>query len=86
MSLIPAILRGMAHYRAERERLNKRGKDPYGLDIGEELDFGPAPELGDAGNEIARSFQRLGVMDGLPATPSLRAPKPQYPQFKPPAG
>lgn len=86
MSLIPAILRGMAHYRAERERLNKRGKDPYGLDIGEELDFGPAPELGDAGNEIARSFQRLGVMDGLPTTPSLRAPKPQYPQFKPPAG
>ena len=36
MSLIPALIRGMAHNRAERERLNKRGKDPYGLDIGEE--------------------------------------------------
>ena len=41
MSLIPALIRGMAHYRHERERLNKRGKDPYGLDTGEELDFGP---------------------------------------------
>jgi len=83
MSLIPALLRGMAHFRAERERLNKRGKDSYGLDIGEELDFGPGLDLGDAGNEITRSFQRLGVMEGLPATPSLRTPKPQYPQFKP---
>jgi hypothetical protein len=76
MSLIPALIRGMAHYRAERERLNKRGKDPYGLDIGEELDFGP-------GHEIARSFQKLGVMEGLPNAPSLRVPKPQYPQYKP---
>jgi hypothetical protein len=86
MSLIPALLRGMAHYRAERERLNKRGKDPYSLDIGEELDFGPGLELGEAGDEIARSFQRLGVMEGLPANPTLRTPKTQYPQYKPPSG
>lgn len=83
MSLIPALIRGIAHYRAEKERLNKRGKDPYGLDVGEELDFGPSVELGDADSEIARSFQRLGVMDGLPQPPGLRAPKPQYPLFKP---
>jgi hypothetical protein len=83
MSLIPALIRGMAHYRHERERLNKRGKDPYGLDTGEELDFGPGLDLGDAGDEIARSFQKLSVMDGLPAAPSVRVPKPQYPLYKP---
>jgi hypothetical protein len=83
MSLIPALIRGMAHYRSERERLNKRGKDPYGLDIGEELDFGPGLDLGDAGDEIARSFQTLGMTEGLPNAPSLRVPKPQYPQYKP---
>ena len=83
MSLIPARVRGMAHYRAERERLNKRGKNPYGLDIGEELDFGPGLDLGDAGDEIARSFQKLGVMQGLPPAPALRVPKPQFPQYKP---
>ena len=82
MSLIPALVRGMAHYRAERERLNKRGKNPYGLDIGEELDFGPGLDLGDAGDEIARSFQKLGVSDGLPAAPKLRVPRPQYPLYK----
>jgi len=76
----------MAHYRAERERLNKRGKDPYGLDIGEELDFGPGLDLGDAGDEIMRSFQKLGMSESLPATPSLRVPRPQYPQLKPPSG
>lgn len=86
MSLIPALIRGMAHYRAERERLNKRGKDPYGLDIGEELDFGPGLDLGDAGDEIMRSFQKLGMSESLPATPSLRVPRPQYPQLKPPSG
>lgn len=86
MSLIPALIRGVAHYRAERERLNKRGKDPYGLDIGEELDFGPGLDLGDAGDEIMRSFQKFGMSESLPATPSLRVPKPQYPQFKPPSG
>ena len=86
MSLIPALVRGMAYYRAERERLNKRGKDPYGLDIGEELDFGPGLDLGDAGDEITRSFQKLGVTDGLPPAPNLRVPKPQYPQFKSPSG
>lgn len=86
MSLIPALIRGMAHYRSEQERLNKRGKDPYGLDIGEELDFGPGLDLGDAGDEINRSFQKLGMMDsGLPAAPNLRVPKPQYPQLKPPS-
>jgi hypothetical protein len=83
MSLIPALIRGMAHYRHERERLNKRGKDPYGLDTGEDLDFGPGLDLGDAGDEIARSFQKLSVMDGLPAAPSVRVPKPQYPLYKP---
>ena len=83
MSLIPALVRGMAHYRAERERLNRRGKNPYGLDIGEELDFGPGLDLGDAGDEIARSFQKLSVMEGLPPAPALRVPKPQYPQYKP---
>jgi len=83
MSLIPALVRGMAHYRAERERLNKRGKNPYGLDISEELDFGPGLDLGDAGDEIARSFQKLSVMEGLPPAPALRVPKPQYPQYKP---
>jgi len=83
MSLIPALVRGMAHYRAERERLNKRGKNPYGLDISEEPDFGPGLDLGDAGDEIARSFQKLSVMEGLPPAPALRVPKPQYPQYKP---
>ena len=83
MSLIPALIRGMAHYRHERERLNKRGKDPYGLDTGEDLDFGPGLDLGDAADEIARSFQKLSVMDGLPAAPSVRVPKPQYPLYKP---
>ncbi len=86
MSLIPALIRGMAHYRHERERLNKRGKDPYGLDIGEELDFGPGLDLGDAGDEIMRSFQKLGMSESLPSAPALRVPKPQYPQFKPPSG
>jgi hypothetical protein len=83
MSLIPALIRGMAHYRAERERLNKRGKNPYGVDTGGELDFGPGLDLGDAGDEIARSFQKLGVAGGLPASPNLRVPKPQYPLYKP---
>jgi hypothetical protein len=86
MSLIPALIRGMAHYRHERERLNKRGKDPYSLDAGEELDFGPGLDLGDAGDEIMRSFQKFGMTEGLPPTPGLRVPKPQYPQLKPPAG
>ncbi len=86
MSLIPALIRGVAHYRQERERLNKRGKDSHGLDIGEELDFGPGLDLGDAGDEIMRSFQKLGMSESLPPAPALRVPKPQYPQFKPPAG
>lgn len=79
MSLIPALIRGLAHYRHERERLTKRDSDPYGLN--DELDFGPGLEL--AGEEIARSFQKLGVAEGLPAAPQLRVPRPQYPQFKP---
>lgn len=82
MSLIPALIRGMAHYRAERERLNKRGKDPYAIDTGDELDFGAGMDLGDTGDEIARSFQKLGVSDGLPAAPKLRVPRPQYPLYK----
>lgn len=84
MSLIPALIRGMAHYRYERERLDKRGKAGSGYDAGEDLDFGPGLDLGDAGDEIARSFQKLGMSGSLPATPTLRVPRPQYPQFKPP--
>ena len=83
MSLIPALIRGVAHYRAERERLNKRGQGAYASDSGDELEFGPGLDLGSTGDEIARSFQKLGVMEGLPNAPSIRVPKPQYPQYKP---
>ena len=83
MSLIPALLRGMAHYRYERDRLNRGGHDPYGEGVEEDLHFGPELDLGDAGGEIIRSFQKLGVQEGLPSAPQLRVPKPQYPQYSP---
>jgi hypothetical protein len=85
VSLIPALIRGMAHYRHERERLDRRGNMGTGPDSSDGVDFGPGLDLGDAGDEIMRSFQKLGMTGSLPDTPTLRVPRPQYPQYKPPS-
>jgi hypothetical protein len=74
---------GIIQGSSDVSRLNKRGQGAYASDSGDELEFGPGLDLGSTGDEIARSFQKLGVMEGLPNAPSLRVPKPQYPQYKP---
>ena len=86
MPLIPGILRTLSYYKAERDRLAEVGKRRSAGQTADALDFGPAMNLGDVGEEIARSHRMMGLdIEGeLPAPPAIKAPRPQYPTYKPP--
>lgn len=85
MALIPGIMRAIAHYKAEKDRLADVDKRRAAGRSPDSLDFGPPMNLGDIGEEVARSHRMMGLeMDNdLPAPPALKAPRSQYPVYNP---